>query len=204
MEITYFEPQENRLIPARILEIRRTRAAIQELPGGKRWTVPLYMINIEGTHTDITPKKNHVDRLSLKIGDQVGFTGKNGSELFGAIIKLNPKRAKIQTREGIWAVPYSMLFTIIDGEQARDHLHQLRSNYLRTAASTRRLMTIVLPAEYLRCSKIQTMRMLINETRNRQKDTQIHRHRIPKHLVTVAHPILGGLHHEYGLMPTAD
>ena len=120
MEITYFEPQENRLIPAQILEIRRTRAAIQELPGGKRWTVPLYMINIEGTDTDITPKKNHVDRLSLKIGDQVGFTGKDGSELFGAIIKLNPKRAKIQTREGIWAVPYSMLFTIIDGEQARD------------------------------------------------------------------------------------
>jgi len=99
MEITYFEPQENRLIPAQVLEIRRTRVAIQELSTGKRWTVPLYMINIEGADTDITPKKNHVDRLSLKIGDQVGFTGKDGSELFGAVIKLNP---------------------IIDGEQARD------------------------------------------------------------------------------------
>jgi len=120
MEITYFEPQENRLIPAKVLEIRRTRVAIQELPTGKRWTVPLYMINIEGADTDIKPKKNHIDRLSLKIGDQVGFTGKDGSELFGAVIKLNPKRAKIQTRQGIWAVPYSMLFTIIDGEQARD------------------------------------------------------------------------------------
>ena len=120
MEITYFEPQENRLIPAQVLEIRRTRAAIQELPTGKRWTIPLYLINIEGADADITPKKNHVDRLSLKIGDQVGFTGKDGSELFGAVIKLNPKRAKIQTRQGIWSVPYSMLFTIIDGEQARD------------------------------------------------------------------------------------
>jgi hypothetical protein len=120
MEITYFEPQENRLIPAQVLEIRRTRAAIQELPTGKRWTVPLYMINIEGADTDITPKKNHVDRLSLKIGDPVGFTGKDGSELFGAVIKLNPKRAKIRTGQGIWSVPYSMLFTIIDGEQARD------------------------------------------------------------------------------------
>ena len=120
MEITYFEPQENRLIPAQVLEIRRTRVAIQELSTGKRWTVPLYMINIEGADTDITPKKNHVDRLSLKIGDQVGFSGKDGGELFGVVIKLNPKRAKIQTRQGIWAVPYSMLFTIIDGEQARD------------------------------------------------------------------------------------
>lgn len=120
MEITYFEPQENRLIPAQVLEIRRTRAVILELPTGKRWTVPLYLINIEGADIDITPKKNHIDRLSLKIGDQVGFTGKDGSELFGAVIKLNPKRAKIQTRKGIWAVPYSMLFTIIDGEQALD------------------------------------------------------------------------------------
>jgi len=122
MEITYFEPQENRLIPARVQEIRRTRVAIQELQTGKRWTVPLYMINIEGANTDITPNKNHVDRLSLKIGDQVGFTGKDGSELFGAVIKLNPKRAKIHTGQGIWAVPYSMLFTIIDGEQARDQI----------------------------------------------------------------------------------
>ena len=34
MEITYFEPQENRLIPAQVLEIRRTRVAIQDLQTG--------------------------------------------------------------------------------------------------------------------------------------------------------------------------
>ncbi|MEN8108877.1 MAG: hypothetical protein ABFS22_12850 [Pseudomonadota bacterium] len=120
MEVTYFDAQENRLIPVQVLEIRRTRVAIQELQTGKRWTAPLYMINIEGTDTDIAPKKNRVDRLSLKIGDQVGFTGKDDSELFGTVIKLNPKRAKIQTGQGVWAVPYSMLFTVIDGEQAHD------------------------------------------------------------------------------------
>ena len=97
MEITYFEPQENRLIPAQVLEIRRTRVAIQELETRKRWTVPLYMINIEDTNTDIAPKSNQVDRLSLKIGDQVGFTARDGDEQFGIVTKLNPKRAKIQT-----------------------------------------------------------------------------------------------------------
>jgi hypothetical protein len=120
MEVTYFNAQENRLIPAQVLEIRRTRVAIQDRQTGKRWTVPLYMINIEGTNTDITPKKNRVTRLSLRIGDQVGFTGKDGSELFGTVAKLNPKRAKIQTKQGVWAVPYSMLFTVIDGDQAQD------------------------------------------------------------------------------------
>ena len=119
MEITYFEPQENRVIPAQILEIHRTRTAIRELSTGKRWTIPLYMINIEGADTDITPNNHQVDRLSLKIGDQVGFTDKDGGEMFGIVIKINPKRAMIQTNQGIWAVPYSMLFTIIDGKQAR-------------------------------------------------------------------------------------
>ena len=32
---------------------------------------------------------------------------------------------------------------------------------------------------------------------------QIHRHRIPNHLKVVTHPVLGGLHHEYGLLPKA-
>ena len=41
MEITYFEPQENRLIPTLILEIRRTRVAIQELHG--YFTVGLFI-----------------------------------------------------------------------------------------------------------------------------------------------------------------
>ncbi|MCU7906057.1 MAG: hypothetical protein KZQ76_09470 [Candidatus Thiodiazotropha sp. (ex Epidulcina cf. delphinae)] len=116
MEITYFHEQGNRLVPARMLQIRKTRAAVQDLETGKRWTIPLYMINLE------TPNQQGVDRLSLRIGDTVGFAGREGQELFGTIIKLNPKRAKIQTEKGIWAVPYSMLFTVIDGEHGNDPL----------------------------------------------------------------------------------
>jgi len=33
--------------------------------------------------------------------------------------------------------------------------------------------------------------------------TQIHRHRISNHLKVVNRPVLGGLHHEYGLLPKA-
>jgi putative transposase len=32
---------------------------------------------------------------------------------------------------------------------------------------------------------------------------QIHRHRMPNHLKVIIRPILAGLHHEYGMMPTA-
>ena len=59
---------------------------------------------------------------STKIGDQVGFTAGDGDELFGIVTKLNPKRAKIQTGQGIWAVPYSMLFTVINSDHSQDQV----------------------------------------------------------------------------------
>jgi hypothetical protein len=116
MEITYFGDRENRLIPARIIQVRKTRASVEDLNTGKRWSVALHMINLEHQNTDITPKHEGVDRLTLRIGDMVGFIGRDDQELFGVVTKLNPKRAKVKTDEGIWNVPYSMLFTVIDGK----------------------------------------------------------------------------------------
>jgi len=120
MEISYFDEQQNRLVNAKLLQVRKTRALIQESESGKRWTIPLYMINLEQGDTDLAPQKQGVDRLSLRIDDRVGFKRKNGEELFGSVIKLNPKRAKVRADDTIWSVPYSMLFTIIDGEQGGD------------------------------------------------------------------------------------
>lgn len=122
MEITWFDEQHNRLIPSRLLQIRRTKAVIEELESGKRWTIPLYMINLQSADPDLALRKKGVDRLSLRTGDMVGFEGRNGEEIFGRVIKLNPKRAKIETPEGIWAVPYSMLYPVIEGEQGRTQL----------------------------------------------------------------------------------
>ncbi len=122
MEITYFHPEENRLIPVRLLEPRKTRALVQDLRSERQWTIPLFMINLQSVDTDIAPRRDGVDRLSLRIGDTVGFTGRDGRELFGTLIKLNPKRAKIQTTKGVWIVPYAMLFTVIEGELAETRL----------------------------------------------------------------------------------
>ena len=122
MELTYFDQEENRLIPAKLLEVRKTRAMVQDLQSERRWTIPLFMINLQGADTAIAPRGGGLDRLSLRIGDTVGFIGRDGEELFGTLTRLNPKRAKIQTAKGVWAVPYAMLFTVIDGEQAG---HQL-------------------------------------------------------------------------------
>lgn len=122
MEITYFDAHENRLISARVVELRKTRAAVQDLETGKRWRIPFYMINLQEVDTKLVPQRCSVDRLSLRIGDTVGFQGRDGQELFGTVIKLNPKRAKIQTANEVWVVPYSMLFPVIEGERGSAHL----------------------------------------------------------------------------------
>lgn len=120
MKIRYFHTQENRLVSATLLEVRKTRATIQDCTTGQRWAIPLYQINLEESDTDLSPQRQGVDRLSLRIDDRVGFKGKNSEELFGTVIKLNPKRAKIKVGNTVWSVPYSMLFSIIDGEQGAD------------------------------------------------------------------------------------
>ena len=122
MELTYFHEQKNHLVPARLLEIRKTRVAVQDLESGKRWTIPLYMINLENADADLTPQRNKLDRLTLRINDRVGFKGRDGQEIFGTVIKLNPKRAKIEVGDTIWNVPYTLLFTVFDGERGEDLL----------------------------------------------------------------------------------
>lgn len=119
-DITYFDTQKNCLIPAHLEAVRKTRASVRDLETGKLWTVPLYMINIEGATTDIEPHSRGVDRLSLRVGDRVGFEGRAGEDVFGTVIKLNPKRAKVETDQGIWNVSYSFLFTVLEGEQGNE------------------------------------------------------------------------------------
>ena len=124
MSITYFNEQENRLVPATLLEVRKTRAVIEESETGERWTIPLVTINLDGVSTDVAPAspRQGLDRVSLRIGDAVGFVGRDGKETFGTVVKLNPKRAKVKTATGTWTVPYRMLFPIIEGDVAQQDL----------------------------------------------------------------------------------
>ena len=140
MEITYFNEQENRLIRARLLETRKTRASVQDLESGKRWTIPLYMINLQEADIHIAPQRGNVDRLSLRIGDTVGFEGRDSQELFGKVIKLNPKRAKIKTTNEIWNVPYSMLFAVIEGKQSHEQLIAPETEVLDAAKGLHKIL----------------------------------------------------------------
>ena len=117
-EIEYFHSTENRMIPARVLKVKRKQVLVEHLENNERWNIPCYMINFDRKDTRIVQSKNVVgmSRNELAVGDWVGFQGRNQKEEIGQIAKLNPKMAVVQTKEAKWRVRYGALYPILDIE----------------------------------------------------------------------------------------
>ena len=48
-------------------------------------------------------------KAKLRAGMQVSFRGRGGRRLHGTIVKMNPKRARVECAEGVFLVPYGLL-----------------------------------------------------------------------------------------------
>ena len=117
--VAYFDPDENREISAIVIRILRTRVLVKNTDDGKQWRLPLYMLNIDELPTDAPIKNQKIDRLTLKVGEKVGFIDNRQSNrpLYGVVTKLNPKTATVKIfAGGIWRVSYSALFYVLDVE----------------------------------------------------------------------------------------
>ncbi|HSO80667.1 MAG TPA: hypothetical protein VLQ88_10915 [Chromatiaceae bacterium] len=114
--LRWFDRDANRLVEAKLLRINRTRAEIQNIADGKPWTIPFYLIDLEGADVAIAARKRQaLDRNSLRVGDGVAFKDRHGQERFGQVVKLNVKSASVQVGAGRWRVGYSLLAPVIDG-----------------------------------------------------------------------------------------
>lgn len=123
--IRYFVSEENRLIEAKVLEIKRTRVSVQNIQDLKHWTIPFYMINIDDMPVDINRRNvaAGMDRHEIRVGDMVGFTDRDNNNRRGKVIRLNPKTVTLHVEPNQqWRVSYSILHPIIDGQKA----HQRR------------------------------------------------------------------------------
>ncbi len=124
--IEWFVAEENRLVGGKILELRRTRALVQQAEDGSRWTIPFHLINLDGHETEIAPQPTRpLDRNRIKVGDRVAFKDRAGQEHFGEVVKLNPKTAAVLVGRTRWRVAYALLAPIIDGECDADEASQL-------------------------------------------------------------------------------
>ncbi|WP_296699886.1 hypothetical protein [Thiocapsa sp. UBA6158] len=114
--VRWFDHVENRLQEAKLLRINRTRAEIENLGDGKRWSIPFHQIDLEGEDVTIaTQKRQAVDRNRLSVGDRVAFKDRDGHERFGQVVKLNTKTASVQVGTVRWRVGYGLLTPVIDG-----------------------------------------------------------------------------------------
>lgn len=114
--VRWFDHVENRLQEAKLLRINRTRAEIENLGDGKRWSILFHQIDLEGEDVTIaTPKRQAVDRNRLSVGDRVAFKDRDGHERFGQVVKLNTKTASAQVGTLRWRVSYGLLAPVIDG-----------------------------------------------------------------------------------------
>ena len=114
--IEYFVAEENRLVEASVVELRRTWALVKNRHDGKLWNIPFYHINLDHGDASISGSTGRLDRNSLKVGDRVAFKDRRGNERVGEVIKLNQRTAGVLVGTTRWKVGYRLLSPIIEGE----------------------------------------------------------------------------------------
>jgi hypothetical protein len=127
--ISYFEPTENRLIEAKVINLKRTQLLVENTHDQQRWTIPLYWVNLDEVNTDIISSSGkRLHKSQLRVGDMIGFRNRQNVDVYGEIIRLNQKTATIKTDSNKeWLVGYEWLRLIIDGEQESPHLIESRT-----------------------------------------------------------------------------
>ena len=115
-DIEYFDADQNRLVEARIIELKRTRALVENHDDRKLWNIPFYHINLDHEDIAISGSAGKLDRNSLKVGDTVTFKDRKGNERFGEVIKLNQKTVGVLVGTVRWKVGYGLLSLVIEGE----------------------------------------------------------------------------------------
>lgn len=117
-ELSYFHYAKNKLVKAKLLEMRQKNVVVLDHEQNKRFIIPYYMLNIEGANVEIYENKNTnvLTANTLKVGDWVGFNN-NGENIIGVIKRINGKTVTLTTNEGRqWRVAYSYLYRVHDGE----------------------------------------------------------------------------------------
>lgn len=116
-KLSYFDRNSNSLRDCEVLQLRQKRALVLDFSDGKRWTVPYYMLNLEGADARVNHEAQQgLSRHAIAVGDLLGFKDKHGEEHFGHVLRLNTKSVSLQVAERQWWVAYSLLYRVLDGQ----------------------------------------------------------------------------------------
>ncbi|NRA73032.1 MAG: hypothetical protein HRU24_18720 [Gammaproteobacteria bacterium] len=118
-EVEYFCPDKNGLVKATIVQVKRTLVGVLDVDGGRGWNLPFYMINLNNVDVAIEENRNiGLTKNQLSIGETVGFIDDKRQEVFGTVLRLNPKTVTVNTDKCEWRIPYVLLFKVLDGESS--------------------------------------------------------------------------------------
>lgn len=117
-QVQWFDAGRNRLCEGTLINIKQTRATINNLADGKRWDIPLCAINIHqvATHIETQHPVAGLTKNEIQIGERVGFIDSDGIERSGEVIRLNQKTATVVNHADriSWRVSYALLHKVID------------------------------------------------------------------------------------------
>ncbi len=119
-QITYFDVIENREIEARVVKLKRTRLLVERLSDKQQWDIPFHHVNLARVDTEIKSSSGKIglDKSQLKLGDRVRFVDEQNKDLYGEVVRLNPKTATVRLEDKTqWRVPYRLLYLVIEGER---------------------------------------------------------------------------------------
>ncbi len=124
--VTYFDANLNQLVGGTILAILQTRVRIKHIHDGKVWNIPFYMLNLDTIETEIIPTQDRprLNSNTVKVGDQVGYISQSGEEVYGRVIKCNPKTASVIINKtgDEWRIAYPCLFPVIEGARTINNM----------------------------------------------------------------------------------
>ena len=116
--ITWFDRDTHKLVESEILKLNKSRCLVRNLEDGVRWNIIYASINTEEKAVEINMNQKYgVKKSELKVGDIVTYVSRDNLQVFGTVVKLNPKTAGVKTVDGEnWRVSYALLKKVIEIE----------------------------------------------------------------------------------------
>jgi len=116
--ITWFSRSTHKLVEAKILKLNKARCLVRNFSDGIKWNISYASINTEDRVVEINMNQKHgVKKSELAVGDTITYISRDNLQVFGTVVKLNPKTAGIETKDGEnWRVPYGLIKKIVEIE----------------------------------------------------------------------------------------
>jgi len=125
VQISYHDLKSNSMKYGVVKELKKKSVIVVSLDDQKAYRIPYYVINLAGEIVDLGQLVGSFSKLDFFVNQIVGFKDKKGRDLYGKVIKLNPKSAVLVTSDNMrWRVSYGLLFKVVDSDLVNYQIEQ--------------------------------------------------------------------------------